>query len=100
MKNLTVLVEGEDDQSVLHELLVGGHGVDKILEILRGVGDVGVVGIVLQVGSVEHVLRGVLALSDILGEVLLGVDNLLATSRAIADVVEGHERVVLAALTY
>lgn len=92
----TILIEGDQNQGVLHELLVGLHGVDKLTELGHRVGDVGVVGIVLQVGSVEHVLRSVLAQGHILGEVVLGVDDVLAAGGVVADVVEGHEWVVLA----
>jgi hypothetical protein len=97
---LTVLIECNKDKSVLHELLVARYGVDQVLQVLLGVGDVGVVGIVGQSGSVEHVLGSVLALGNIGSEVLLGIDNVLATSRAPADVVKGHERVVLARFNY
>lgn len=92
----TVLIEGDQDQGVLHERLVGLHGVDELAELLDGVLDVGVVGVVLQVGGVEHVLGCHEALGDVVGEVLVGVDDVLATGDVVADVVEGHEGVVLA----
>jgi len=91
--DITVLIKGDEDQSVLHKLLVALNGVDEVLQVGGGVGDVGVVGIVLQGRGVEHVLRSVLALSNVGSEVLLGVDNVLATSEVLADVVEGHEGV-------
>lgn len=47
-EGLTVLIEGNGDKSVLHQLLVALHGVDKVLQVRLGVGDFGVVGIVLQ----------------------------------------------------
>ena len=94
--DLTVLIKGDEDQSVLHELLIALHGVDKVLQVGGCIGNVGVVGVVLQGRGVEHVLGSVLALGNVGSEVLLGVDNVLATSEVLADVVEGHERVVLA----
>lgn len=99
-RRLTVFVEGDEDKGVLHERLVRHHGVDQLAKLLDGVLDVGVVGIVLQVRSVEHVLRSLSALGDILGEVVLGIDDILATGDVVADVVEGHEGVVLAKLSY
>lgn len=50
--------------------------------------------VILQVGSVEHVLGRLAALGDVLGEVFLSVDDVLAPSDAIADIVERHEWVV------
>jgi hypothetical protein len=58
------------------------------------------VGIVGQSRSVEHVLGSILALGNISSEVLLGIDNVLATSNVLANVVKGHERVVLAKRNY
>lgn len=99
-KVTTILVKGDQNQSIFHEFLVRNHGVDNVAEIPRGELDAGIVRIVLQVRSVEHVLRGTAAHGDVLGEVLLGVDDVLAASGVVADVVEGHERVMLAALRY
>jgi hypothetical protein len=98
--NLAVLIKGNENESVLHELLVAHHSVHKVLQVLLGVGDVGVVGIVCQSRSVEHVLGSILAFGNISSEVLLSIDNILATSSALADVVKGHEWVVLARFYY
>lgn len=100
MVDHTVLIKGDEDQSVLHELLVALHSVDNVLRVGLGVGDVGVVGIVLQSGSVEHVLGSELALGNVGSEVFLSIDNVPATSDFLADVVKGHEGVVLAKLDY
>lgn len=53
-------------------------------------------GIVQQVRSVVHVLRRSSAKGHILSKVCLGIDNFLAASSVVADIVEGHERVMLA----
>lgn len=95
--SLTVLVKSDENHGALHELLVVEHGVDQVLDILGGEGDVGVVGIVVEVGRVVHVVGSTGAKSNILGKVLLRVDDVLATAGVVADVVERHEGVVLAA---
>jgi hypothetical protein len=92
---LTVFIKGNKNQSVSHKLLIEQHGVNHFLRIDGGERNVGVVGIVVKVWSVEHVHRGFSTKSNIPGKVLLGIHNFLATSRVVADVVEGHERVVL-----
>lgn len=92
----TVLVKGHDDQRVLHELLVALHRVDEVLEVGFSVGDVGVVGVVLQGRSIVHVLGSVFALGNICGKMLFGIDDVLAASSIFTDIVKGHERVVLA----
>lgn len=53
-------------------------------------------GIIVQIGRNEHVHRSICAFGNIFFEVGLGVDNILAASSVVADVVKGHERVVLA----
>lgn len=92
----TIFIKSHQDKRILHELLVGEHRVKNRLHVCGGVGDVGIVGVVGQVGDVEHVVRGVGSQGHIFGEVLLGVDDVTAARGAVADVVKGHEGVVLA----
>lgn len=92
----TVLVEGNQDHSVLHEIRVVQHSVDVVLESRRSVGDVGVVSVVVQVGSNEHVHRGIGTQSNVVLKVLLGIDNIAAALGVVSDVVKRHEGVVLA----
>lgn len=93
---LTVLIESNEDQGVLHELLVEQHSVDQILHILGSERDIGVMGVVFEVGGVKHVHGRISTQSNILSKVFLCIDNILAAGGVVADIIKGHEGVVLA----
>lgn len=53
----TVLIEGNDDQSVLHERFIVQHGIHDVLQVRNSVGNIRVVGIIFEIRNVVHVLR-------------------------------------------
>jgi hypothetical protein len=87
---LTVLVESDDNQCILYKLLVGQHGIDNALEIRGGIRHIRIMGIVEGVWSIEHVLGSVAAERDVVGEVVLRGDDLLAAGGVVADIANGR----------
>lgn len=90
----TVLIKGNDDQSVLHERFVVQHGIHDVLQVCNGVGNIRVVGIVLEIGNVVHVLGRCRPLGDVRNESALGIDYLLTAGGVVLYVEKRHERIV------
>lgn len=89
-----ILVEVDEEEGVVHEVLVGDEGLDEGVEPVSTVGETGVVSIVQHVGGDEDVL-GELVVEEILAESLEILDDVEALLLLGVGVVE-HRGIVLA----
>lgn len=89
-----ILVKGQKDERVLHEVVVGQQGRHPATLPLGTKGDVGVVSIVGHIGGDESPLRKLLV-----GQIMLEISEVLdlaSTGLVLDNRVEENQRVVLA----
>lgn len=89
---VVVFIPGDDEEGTSRE--EGQAGSQELVQILASIGQTGIVAVIVNVGSVVHVLRQVTRRQ--ISIELSRVDNVGATSGVVANVIERNERVVLA----